>query len=573
MSLPAFIPIKTGPISSTQQRMFTGLPMQQPPPQQPTFSGVTANLIGRPEDAIPKPATTMYVGKIPENFEDDFVRKLLEQCGPVRNLQRGKDAITMVPKRFGFCEYEAPDSVEVALSAFKGVTFKNSSDGKEEELIVKCDDKTMKTVHDYIDKIKEAARRGKIASEYKRIEALPPGVPEKTAPVDEAKFAAISDEEFQKDFERRIRVAKQCIHMIAKERAGPAEGAGNGAAGGTGDEGNGENNDESETHTEEIKAWRERAAKKDAEARKKMLSHEEDIKRDAEREERRERSKMLERLRRDLKSYEHEMSILDGDAFKDYEKHYEAREADRIKKWKRAEEEYREMRSKRHDKILSEKERKREREEDSEDREREERDVKRRKEEEAAAERKRIAEEERRRKAIEEEQRMAAVNMDLNLGATKKARDERKPAGRSVVENEGEEEEEESDEDDSFGLKHQKRMREEINKKIMDMVPSDKDELFGFQIDWSVVSRYRVIEEKIQPWVVKKVVDFLGEEEPTLVSFIVGEFKARPTPEDLVKKLEGALGEEAIEFVVQGWKLLAFETLSATYNKKINYIN
>lgn len=568
MSLPSYIPIKTGSVSSAQPRMFTGLPMQQQ--QQPPFSGGSANLISRPEDTIPKPATTMYVGKIPENFEDKFVRKLLEQCGPVRNLQRGKDAITLVPKRFGFCEYEAPDSVEVALSAFKGVAFKNGPDGKEEELIVKCDDKTMKTVHDYIEKIKEAGRKEKIASEYKRIEALPPGVPEKTAPVDEAKFAAISDEEFQKEFERRIRVAKQCIHMIAKDRAGPAEGASNDTGDGTKDKKNGKEKKKNDNHTEEIKAWRERAAKKDAEAMKKMLNHEEDIKRDAERDERRERSKMLERLKRDLKSYEHDISILDGDAFKDYEKHYEVREADRIKKWKREEEDFYEMRGKRHDKILSEKERKRERDEDTEDREREEREAKRRKEEEAAVERKRAAEEERRRKEIEEEQRMAAVNMDLNLGSAKKAHEERKPTDSRVAENE---DGEESDEDDSFGLKHQKRMREEINKKIMDMVPSDKDELFGFQVDWSVVSRYKVIEEKIQPWVVKKVVDFLGEEEPTLISFIVGEFKARPTPEDLVKKLEGALGEEAIEFVVQGWKLLVFETLSATYNKKINYIN
>lgn len=519
------------------------------------------------EDTIPKPSTTMYVGKIPENFKDKFVRKLLEQCGPVRSLQRGKDAKTGVPKRFGFCEYEAPDSVEVALAAFKGVTFKNSADGKEEELIVKCDDKTMNTVREYVDKIKQAARKRTIENEYKRIETLPPGVPEKTAPVDEIKLAAISDEEFQKEFERRVRVAKQCIHMISREQSGVADVPNNDAQSGTDDDVNVKKGGKNEQLTEEIKAWRERTAKKDAETMKKMLSYEEDIKRDAEHDERRERNKKLERLKRDLKSYEHNISTSDDSTFKEYEKHYEARECDRIKKWKQSEEEYHEYCKKRHDKILSEKERKREREEDSEDREREERETKRRKDEEAAKERKRIAEEEHRRREIEEEQRMTAVNMDLDLSVTQKG-GEKKAADSGVVACDDADED-----DDSFGLKHQEKIREEINKKIMDMVPSDKDELFGFRIDWSVVSRYNVVEEKVRPWVVKKVVDFLGVEEPALVSFIVGEFKSRPTPESLVEKLEGALGEDATDFVVQAWKLLVFETLSATYNKKINYIN
>lgn len=564
MSLPAFIPIKSG----------TGLPLQGAAAAVSVpFANKTTVLA--PEDVIPRPSVSMYVGKIPENFDDAFVRKLLEQCGPVRNLQRVKDVKTGVPKRFGFCEYETPDSVEVALSAFKGVLFKNSADGKEEELVIKCDDKTMQTVHEYIENVKQAAQKRKIANEYKRIETLPPGVPEKTAPVDEAKLAKISDEEFKKDFERRIRVAKQCIGMISKEKSGVTDAVPSDDLNANENEDKTETEKEDEQLTEEIKAWRERTAKKDAETMKKMLSYEEDIKRDAEHDERRERNKKLDRLKRDLKSFEHDINILGDSDFKEYEKHYEARELDRIKKWKRYEDDYREYRKKRHDKILSEKERKREREDDNEDRERDEREKKRRKEEEDAIERRKTAEEERRRKEIEEEKRLITVNMNLNLNSTQKNSEKNAVAASTTVVNgvienvDGDDD----DDDDSFGLKHQEKMREEINKKIMDMVPTDKNELFEFRVDWSVVSRYNVIDEKIWPWVVKKVTEFLGEEEPTLVSFIVGEFKSRPTPEKLVKKLEGALGEDTVDFVVQAWKLLVFETLSATYNKKINYIN
>ena len=522
-----------------------------------------------PEGVIPKPVTTMYVGKIPESFDDEFVRRLLEQCGAVRSLQRSRDISTGAPKRFGFCEYDAPDSVEVALSAFKGVAFRGSPDGKEEELVVKCDDKTLKTVHEYIEKCKQAAQRRKLASERQRISTLPPGVPEKTAPIDEARLIKVSDDEFQANFEKRISAARQSIRALAQERssagAAPPNAARDMAVGGVEVVSLEGENDEV---TEEIKAWRERTAKRDVEAMKKKQSYEDDIKRDAENDERRERTKKLERLKRDLKSYERSTAATaSNESLREYEKHYETREHDRIKRWARDKDEEREAHKKRHDRVLSERERKRERETDREDREREERELKRRKEEEAAAERRRAADEERRRKEIEEEKRLTTVKMDLNLGPGSK----KSGIAGNAVGGDGDDDEED---DDTFGLKRQEKIREEINKKIMDMVPTGKDELFGFHLDWNVVSRYRIVEEKVRPWVVKKVVEFLGEEESDLISFIVDELKKRPAPEKFLDNLKGALGDDdAAEFVIQVWRLLVFEALSATYNKKINYAN
>ncbi|CAN0286341.1 unnamed protein product, partial [Discosporangium mesarthrocarpum] len=46
-------------------------------------------------------------------------------------------------------------------------------------------------------------------------------------------------------------------------------------------------------------------------------------------------------------------------------------------------------------------------------------------------------------------------------------------------------------------------------------------ELFAYPINWQVVESCDIIRSKMRPWVVKKMVDYLGEEEKTLTEFIV----------------------------------------------------
>ncbi|XP_021849722.1 RNA-binding motif protein 25-like [Spinacia oleracea] len=62
-----------------------------------------------------KPQTTVYVGKIASSVESDFVRSLLELCGPIKSWKRSQDLSDATPRRFGFCEFESAEGVLRAL--------------------------------------------------------------------------------------------------------------------------------------------------------------------------------------------------------------------------------------------------------------------------------------------------------------------------------------------------------------------------------------------------------------------------------------------------------------------------
>ncbi len=43
--------------------------------------------------------------------------------------------------------------------------------------------------------------------------------------------------------------------------------------------------------------------------------------------------------------------------------------------------------------------------------------------------------------------------------------------------------------------------------------------MFAYVIDWKTVESAKIVEDKMRPWVVKKMVEILGEEEPTLTEY------------------------------------------------------
>lgn len=62
----------------------------------------------------PKPASTVYVGKIAASVPDAVVRELLEACGSIKSWTPVKEP-SGTPKGFGFCEYEDADGALRAL--------------------------------------------------------------------------------------------------------------------------------------------------------------------------------------------------------------------------------------------------------------------------------------------------------------------------------------------------------------------------------------------------------------------------------------------------------------------------
>ncbi|CAG9461715.1 unnamed protein product [Pedinophyceae sp. YPF-701] len=64
----------------------------------------------------PQKSTSIFVGKIPASVPDDLIRKVLDQCGKVKGWKRMEDPDTRCLKPFGFCEYADAEGAITALT-------------------------------------------------------------------------------------------------------------------------------------------------------------------------------------------------------------------------------------------------------------------------------------------------------------------------------------------------------------------------------------------------------------------------------------------------------------------------
>lgn len=67
------------------------------------------------------------------------------------------------------------------------------------------------------------------------------------------------------------------------------------------------------------------------------------------------------------------------------------------------------------------------------------------------------------------------------------------------------------------------------------------------------------LQEHMRPWIVKKVMEFLGEEEESLVDFIVTKVKEHASGPEMLEHLMPVLDDEAEMFVLKMWRMLIFE--------------
>ena len=73
-------------------------------------------------------------------------------------------------------------------------------------------------------------------------------------------------------------------------------------------------------------------------------------------------------------------------------------------------------------------------------------------------------------------------------------------------------------------------------KELVDSIPTNRDELFNFPVDWEACERYDVARASMKSWVVKKFVEYLGEDEPSLTQFIITKLSRRCHPQELLSK-------------------------------------
>ncbi|KAF1751767.1 hypothetical protein GCK72_018321 [Caenorhabditis remanei] len=100
--------------------------------------------------------------------------------------------------------------------------------------------------------------------------------------------------------------------------------------------------------------------------------------------------------------------------------------------------------------------------------------------------------------------------------------------------------------------------KKELTKQIIKKIPLTKEELFVHKIEWDQLDR-KWMDNRIRPWVAKKVNAFLGEDDQSLCDFICEQIGKQATPEEILKDIAMIIDEDAEQFVIKMWRLLIYE--------------
>lgn len=88
-------------------------------------------------------------------------------------------------------------------------------------------------------------------------------------------------------------------------------------------------------------------------------------------------------------------------------------------------------------------------------------------------------------------------------------------------------------------IKSQEEKRKHI-KSLIEKIPTEKNALFAYQLDWSAIDN-NLMEKKIRPWINKKIIEYIGEPEPTLVDFICSKVLAGSQPQIILEDVQMVL--------------------------------
>jgi PWI domain len=151
-----------------------------------------------------------------------------------------------------------------------------------------------------------------------------------------------------------------------------------------------------------------------------------------------------------------------------------------------------------------------------------------------------------------QEQRREPAKFKLSLGAAAQKAQANAAAQnqkRTVAEVEGlleDEEESESgqkrtlipiqfDKNDTAGMSEEERAQ--AAKQLAADIPNDSEGLWKWDVKWEFVDE-SVIDERLKPFVEKKIVEYLGVQEQMLVDVVMNALRSRGRPQDLIRELE-----------------------------------
>ncbi|CAA9989225.1 RNA-binding protein 25, putative [Plasmodium knowlesi strain H] len=108
----------------------------------------------------------------------------------------------------------------------------------------------------------------------------------------------------------------------------------------------------------------------------------------------------------------------------------------------------------------------------------------------------------------------------------------------------------------------------ENSKKILEMVPSNEEEIFNFPIDWKILNQKGNIITKLKPWICKKITEYIGSDEKEITgqisNYFVDQVLNERTPKEMLVQAEKFLDADAKKFILNMYRLIIFEQLKVT---------
>jgi RNA-binding protein 25 len=74
--------------------------------------------------------------------------------------------------------------------------------------------------------------------------------------------------------------------------------------------------------------------------------------------------------------------------------------------------------------------------------------------------------------------------------------------------------------------------KRKLHKQIIDKIPIDKEDLFNHPLDLQEIDG--TIKKKLQSWINKKMIEYIGEPEQSLVEFICSKLLAGSSPQSIL---------------------------------------
>ena len=101
---------------------------------------------------------------------------------------------------------------------------------------------------------------------------------------------------------------------------------------------------------------------------------------------------------------------------------------------------------------------------------------------------------------------------------------------------------------------------EAVRRDIIDSLPLNQKDLFTFAINWDAfASSNSAVANRIHAYTTQMVAELLGEEEQTLVAFIMEKLQEHAQAAQMIHALVDVLDEDAQQFVLKLYRAVIYE--------------